>query len=72
MTVGRSAQVTRGGLGSLDEALAYAVQVYDTEFATATMVKLCVEQVFVLDPATDGDGTYEWVTQVSGSTEESA
>lgn len=68
MTDERHLRVARGQIPNLDQALAWAVQTYDRDFPTATMVKIEVEQIYA---SIDGDDWhYEWVGSVSGTVKE--
>jgi hypothetical protein len=67
----RNISISRSGLPDLNAALAWAVQRYDQEFTEAQMVKLHVEQIYVLDDSPAG-GHYRWTAAVTGMTEETA
>lgn len=70
MTVERTMSVSRSGIDDFHEALAWAVQAYDREFGTATMVHLVVQQTSVLELDGVGEWHYQWTAAVSGSLEQ--
>lgn len=69
MAVERHVLVTEGALPDLDAALAWVVRHYDKELSEASLVKLVIEQSYVIDDEHE-DGRFEWTAAVSGMTEE--
>jgi len=64
----RFMRLSRGGIESLDTALAWAVQVLDRDFKGASMISLSVEQVMSA-PAFEPGATWtmEWTAVVTGT-----
>lgn len=50
----------------LNAALAWAVNTVDTEFATANMIRVCVEQIMRMR-GDESEFSYVWTAAVSGS-----
>lgn len=62
-------RIVRGGIGTFDAALSWAVQTLDTRFAGANMVRVELEQYMVLSD-TQTDVEYQWNALVSGLVKE--
>lgn len=60
-----SLRIVRGGIDDFNEALAWAVNILDTRFKGANMVRFELEQYMVLSDE-DTDGKYQWNAVVSG------
>lgn len=60
-----SLRIVRGGIDDLNTALAWAVNILDTRFTGANMVRLELEQYMVLSDA-ETDAQYQWTATVSG------
>jgi hypothetical protein len=71
VTVERHLLVTNTDVADLTAALSWAVRAVDTEFSTATMVKIVVEQTMQCD-TDEVDWRYVWSAAVSGSLDEEA
>lgn len=62
-------RIVRGGIDDFNEALAWAVNILDTRFKGANMVRVELEQYMVLSDQ-DMDGHYQWNAIVSGLVKE--
>lgn len=77
MSFERQVVLTQNNLSSADEALAWIVQLLDTEFANATSVKIGIDQFMACDHVvSDGDDNGDelpmrvvWTAGISGVTE---
>jgi threonyl-tRNA synthetase len=65
----RSIMLHRAGFEDVDDAMGWAVRMLDRELKGATMVRLTVEQVQVIQVGSD-DEHYEWQASVTGMIEE--
>lgn len=61
----RTVRVVKGGVKSLSDALAWAMNTYDAEFAEATMVRMEIEQYVVISDDPD-EAEHQWIAVVSG------
>lgn len=64
-----SLRIVRGGIDDVNDALAWAVNILDTRFAGANMVRVELEQYMVISDE-DMDGHYQWTATVSGLVKE--
>lgn len=69
MSYERNVSINKNGFKSLDEALAWLVQQYDKEFASATMVHLEIQQIMVRSDDSS-EWSYDWTAGVNGLVEE--
>lgn len=74
MSEERHLQVSNGDIESLDAALAWAVNCFDTDFKAATMVQIRVEQIMrsaAVERISDDPSGWEyvWTAVVSGCIE---
>jgi len=65
----RHIAASRGGMESLGEALAWAVNTFDREFTGSQMVKIAVEQIMSSGTDPDDPWVTTWTAAVSGMTE---
>jgi hypothetical protein len=64
-----SLRIIRGGINDMNEALAWAVNILDTRFAGANMVRVELEQYLIISDD-ETDGKYQWTATVSGLVKE--
>jgi len=62
----RHVQVTIGKLAEFGDALNWALNVYDREFASAEMLKLNIEQVMSMGMEVDAEWEKTWSASISG------
>lgn len=62
-------RIVRGGIGEFDDAISWAINILDTRFSGATMVRFELEQYMVLSDE-ETDPHYQWNAVVSGLLEE--
>lgn len=62
-------RIVRGGIDGFDDAISWAINILDTRFSGATMVRFELEQYMVLSEL-ETDTRYQWNAVVSGLLEE--
>lgn len=68
--VEESLRIVRGRINDVNEALGWAINILDTRFAGANMVRVELEQYMVLSDD-ETDPYYQWTATVSGLVKES-
>jgi hypothetical protein len=62
----RNVRLTRGDFNDINEAMSWAVRMFDAELKGASMVKLEIGQIEMLTAGTGEAWATEWTASVSG------